>query len=61
MIERLNWTVKDRVQSDQADVPFKLISKLVIFHLVATDSFWYIIFLNQNLAQDCTTQKALDN
>ena len=38
-IEQLNQTFKERVKSDQAAMPFKKISELMIVHLVATAIF----------------------
>ena len=39
-IEQLNHTVKERVRSSQAAMPFTRILKLMVVHLVATAIFW---------------------
>ena len=43
-IERFIWAVKERVRSSRSTVLFKLISKLVIVHLVASAIFWLDLF-----------------
>ena len=43
-IERFIWTVKERVRSARATMPFKRISKLMIVHPVASAIFWINTF-----------------
>ena len=43
-IERFIRTVKERVRSVRATMPFNRISKLMIVHLVASDIFWLNAF-----------------
>ena len=43
-IERFIWTVKERVRSARATMPFKWISNLMIVHLVASVVFWINTF-----------------
>ena len=43
-IERFIRTLKERVRSAQATMPFKRISKLMIVHLVASTIFWINAF-----------------
>ena len=43
-IERFIWTIKERVRSAQATMPFKRISKLMIVHLVPSAIFWINAF-----------------
>ena len=44
-IESFIWTVKARVRSTQATMPFKRIPKLIIVHLVVSAIFWINEFL----------------
>ena len=43
-IERFIRTVKERVRSARATIPFKGIPKLMIVHLVASANFWINAF-----------------
>ena len=51
-IKHFIWTVKERVRSTRATMPFKRISKLMIVYLVSSTIFSSMYLPHQHLAQD---------